>query len=178
MKKALSPAVALTLCCTLAACGQSAVSAPAATAAPTPSAAPTAAPIATVEAAATPAPTDDAPIRLRLTFDGGEAVVALYDNAASADLLTLLPLEVSFEDYNATEKIATLPRSLTTAGAPDGFEPRVGDFAYYAPWGNLSVFYRDFRYSEQLVSLGVFESGLEEMTALSGSFTVNIEIFD
>jgi hypothetical protein len=30
----------------------------------------------------------------------------------------------------------------------------VGDITYYAPWGNLAIFYRDFGYSPGLVRLG------------------------
>jgi hypothetical protein len=50
-------------------------------------------------------------------------------------------LSLTLEDYAATEKVATLERRLTTAGAPAGTPPAVGDFSYYAPWGNLAIFY-------------------------------------
>lgn len=43
-----------------------------------------------------------------------------------------------------------LPARLSTAGAPEGIGPAVGDIAYYAPWGNLVLFYRDFGYSKGL----------------------------
>jgi hypothetical protein len=40
------------------------------------------------------------------------------------------------------------PRKLSTSGARPGSDPDVGDIAYYAPWGNLALFYRNFGYSE------------------------------
>lgn len=40
-----------------------------------------------------------------------------------------------------------------------------GDIAYYAPWGNLAIFHREFGYSSGLVRLGRLDSGVE---ALSG----------
>ena len=32
---------------------------------------------------------------------------------------------------------------LSTDGAPAGVDPEIGDIAYYAPWGNLALFYSD-----------------------------------
>jgi hypothetical protein len=56
----------------------------------------------------------------------------------------------------------------------DGFEPSAGDIAFYAPWGNLAVFYRGFRYSPGLVSLGRIDSGLETLSR-PGPMTTRIE---
>jgi hypothetical protein len=49
----------------------------------------------------------------------------------------------------------------------------VGDIAYYAPWGNLAIFYRDFGYSSGLVKLGRLDSGVE---VLSGRGAVRVTI--
>ena len=46
--------------------------------------------------------------------------------------------------------------------------------SYYAPWGNLAFFRKDFRYSSGLVRLGKIESGLEAMS-LTGPVDVLIE---
>ncbi|WP_370589969.1 cyclophilin-like fold protein [Undibacterium sp. 14-3-2] len=43
----------------------------------------------------------------------------------------------------------------------DGGEPAIGDITYYAPWGNLVIFYKDFAYSEGLIKLGKIDSDLE-----------------
>lgn len=118
------------------------------------------------------------PVKVRLLFNGQEAVVSLSDNPASRDFIALLPLTMTFEDYNRTEKISTLPRKLNINGAPSSCDPVVGSFTYYAPWGNLAIFYRDFRHSPGLVPLGQVESGLEELTAQPGEFTVHLEIMD
>lgn len=78
------------------------------------------------------------------------------------------------EDYNSTEKVSDFPRRLSTEGAPEGFDPSVGDITYYAPWGNLAVFYRDFGYSRCLVRLGRMESGIEILKQ-HGPLRVTIE---
>ncbi len=114
--------------------------------------------------------------RIKLTVNGNEEVfVKLDDNQADQDFLEMLPLTLTFEDFNSTEKIATLPKELSTDGQPSGYTPEIGDFAYYAPWGNISVFYKDFRYSNSLYKLGTIESGTEIFENLNDDFEVTIE---
>ena len=113
--------------------------------------------------------------RIKLTVDGNEIFVNLDDNQASREFLGMLPLTLTFEDFNSTEKIATLPNELSTEGLPSGYTPEVGDFSYYAPWGNISIFYKDFRYSNSLYKLGTIESGTEILGNMSGDFEVTIE---
>lgn len=43
------------------------------------------------------------------------------------------------------------------------------------PWGNISVFYKDFRYSNSLYKLGTIESGTEILGNLNNDFEVTIE---
>ena len=95
-------------------------------------------------------------MKMKLQIQAGERILTatLYDNPATRALIVQLPLTLTLKDYNGTEKIADLPKKLPTTGAPDGFDPETGDIAYYAPWGNLAIFYRDFRYSQNLVLLG------------------------
>lgn len=113
--------------------------------------------------------------RIKLTVNGNEIFVNLDESQASRELLEMLPLTLTFEDFNNTEKIATLPDELSTEGLPSGYTPEVGDFSYYAPWGNISVFYKDFRYSNSLYKLGRVESGIEILENMNGNFEVTIE---
>jgi hypothetical protein len=84
-------------------------------------------------------------------------------------------LTLTLKDYAATEKISDLPRKLSTQGAPPGCDPAVGDITYYAPWGNLALFYKDFGYSNGLVKLGNIDSGVKALNR-SGPLTVIIEL--
>lgn len=114
-------------------------------------------------------------MKIRITVAAGRSVTAtLAPNATARDFASLLPLSLTLKDYASTEKVADLPRRLTTDGAPDGFDPSAGDVAYYAPWGNLAIFYKDFQYSPGLVRLGVLEGGVETLTA-SDSVSITIE---
>lgn len=114
-------------------------------------------------------------VRLKLTVNGNNLYVRLNDSQASNNLLEMLPLTLEFEDFNNTEKIAYLPSELNVDGAPSGYVPERGDFAYYVPWGNLSIFYNDFRYSDSLVKLGEIESGIDDLENIDGSFEMTIE---
>jgi hypothetical protein len=110
-------------------------------------------------------------MKIRIIIDGAELTATLEDNVASRDFAALLPLDLTLEDYNGTEKIADLPSRLSTKGMPEGVDPEIGDITYFAPWGNLALFYRDFGYARGLVRLGRVESGVEGLAgggALSG----------
>lgn len=115
---------------------------------------------------------------VKMTVGENELYITIYDNPTSRDFLSKLPLTLIFEDYNATEKISYLPETLTTEDAPDSFDPDVGDVALYAPWGNLSVFYKDFRDSAGLVSIGHIDEGIEILTRTDGSFTAVLELIE
>jgi hypothetical protein len=84
---------------------------------------------------------------------------SLDDTAAARDFAALLPLTLTVRDFHRTEKISDLPRRLSTEDAPSGTEAIAGDITYYAPWGNLAIFYRDFEYSPGLVRLGRLDTG-------------------
>jgi hypothetical protein len=114
-------------------------------------------------------------MRIRIDVDGGAVMATLDDNSQAAkDFIALLPLTLMLNDYNATEKVSDLPRRLSTKGAPPGFDPSSGDIAYYAPWGNLAIFYKDFGFSSGLIKLGTIESGLDRLAP--GSLSVTIEL--
>lgn len=97
---------------------------------------------------------------IRIILGTNIITAQLADNSASRDFLSLLPLQLELNDYASTEKVADLPKQLAVTDTPAGFEPSAGDIAYYAPWGNLAIFYRDFGYANRLVNLGRITEGL------------------
>lgn len=115
-------------------------------------------------------------MKLNMKTDKGMVHARLYDNAAAKDFIALLPLTLTLEDYNKTEKIAGLPKRLSTSGAPDGYTPHKGDIAFYAPWGNLCIFYHDFRYSSGLVQLGKIDDDGVSKLVTADPVTITIDI--
>lgn len=112
--------------------------------------------------------------RIRMVFGGYEVVVSIFDTPAGRDFMSLLPLQAEFTDFAGKEKIAYLPRKLTTSGAPT-VRSMQGDFAYFRPWGNLAVFYKGFGSSDQVTVLGRIESGKERLASMGGSFNAMLE---
>jgi len=101
-------------------------------------------------------------MRISIEIEGAVVSGTLEDSEAAGDFASLLPLE----DYAATEKISDLPKPASTSGAPAGITSKVGDLAYYAPWGNRAIFHKDFRYSSDLVRLDTLDSGSELLRRL------------
>ncbi|MBU3201150.1 hypothetical protein KPL48_17915 [Clostridium estertheticum] len=114
-------------------------------------------------------------VRIRLTFNNKEIIVKMNDSPTSLNFVEKLPMTLSFKNYGGTEKISYLPQKLSTKGSPSGYDPSVGELAYYAPWGNICFYYHDFGYSTGLVPLGSIESGIEYLKSLDGDFTVTIK---
>ena len=99
-------------------------------------------------------------MRISIDLGGTTLAATLEDNPSARDFAALLPLTLSFEDYASTEKIAYLPRRLRTEGSGPFAATAIGDLNYYAPWGNLAIFYRPYRYSSGLVRLGRLDGDL------------------
>ncbi len=99
----------------------------------------------------------------------------LDDTAAARDFGSLLPIALIMDDYARTEKIADLPKRLSIAGAPAGATPTAGDICYYAPWGNLALFYRGAAHARGLVQLGRLVEGVETLVG-AGPLSVNIRV--
>ncbi|BAY99202.1 hypothetical protein NIES37_31810 [Tolypothrix tenuis PCC 7101] len=101
----------------------------------------------------------------------------LLDSKTTQDFISLLPLTLTLEDYAKTEKISYLSRKLSTEDAPPGSDPAFGDIAYYAPWGNLAMYYGDSGYANGLIILGKIDGGIEAFN-VPGSVKVTIELVE
>ncbi|RYD32294.1 MAG: hypothetical protein EOP86_16020 [Verrucomicrobiaceae bacterium] len=98
---------------------------------------------------------------------GGKTVFAtMRDSRAAQEFLALLPLTLDLTDYAGAEKISDLPKKLTKEGAPSGSDASAGDIAYYAPWGNLAIFYKNAPYAEGLIIIGRIVTDLNVLTEL------------
>ena len=113
--------------------------------------------------------------KLKMTVNGQEVAITLYDTPAANALYDMLPLDLNFEDFNGIEKISYLSQELPTEGEPDGCDPDVGDLCLYAPWGNLSIFYQDFRYSDSLIMLGHIDSGMDVISEMEENTSIVLE---
>ena len=113
-------------------------------------------------------------MKILIKFKHAEVRATLADTPAARDFASLLPLKLKLSDYASTEKVADLPRRLSTAGEPAGAKAAVGDITYYAPWGNLAIFYKPFGHSQGLVHLGAVDDGMRAFN-FDGMEAVTIE---
>jgi len=119
-------------------------------------------------------PMEVAMTRIFVTVGNETLSATLDDTPAGRDFAALLPLELSLSDYHATEKVADLPRKLDTSDAPASYSPKTGDITYYAPWGNLAIFYEPFRTSSGLVRIGAFDGPIDALLQ-DGTIPIRIE---
>lgn len=110
--------------------------------------------------------------KIKINIGDKYLIATLIDNATTRNFLAMLPLTLKLEDYANTEKISYLNPKLSTEGAPKGCDPEIGDITYYAPWGNLAIFYKEFGFANGLIKLGKIEGDIsllnskDELTAI------------
>jgi hypothetical protein len=113
---------------------------------------------------------------IRITGDNRPIDAQLADNPTAQDLADQLPLTLTFRDLNSVEKIAELPRPLTTEGVPEGDDPDIADIGYYAPSNDLVLYYGDVGYWNGIVRIGRFDTAdLEFIRGQPDGFQVRIE---
>lgn len=121
------------------------------------------------------APNQETSMRIRIEFNGASINATLYDNPSARDFTSMLPLDLTIDDYSINEKIAYLPRKLTEEGGGPFGNEAPGDLAYYAPWGNLVFFYGSYRYSSGLIRLGRIDGDIAPLL-VRGKFDLHIEL--
>lgn len=99
--------------------------------------------------------------------DGSSVIFELNDSPAATSLYNQLPLSVELEDYAGSEKIFYPPKELDTSNSPIAQGP-AGTLAYYAPWGDVAIFYSECNGSTGLYELGEAISNTELIPIMSG----------
>ena len=115
-------------------------------------------------------------MKLSMQVGGKTVSIALTDNVATQCLIAQLPADLEFKDFNNTEKITYLPNKINVDGAPKGHAPKAGDMCIYVPWGNICIFYHDYKYTGDLVYLGHVEAGLDTLSVQQNDFKVNLSV--
>ena len=115
--------------------------------------------------------TDMESTQIAVTCGDVQVVYALNDSPAAQSLLSQLPLTVEVEDFSTNEKVFYPPQELDTANTPLA-EGGAGTLAYYAPWGDVVLFYDSFSANSSLFELGEAVSGAENIGQMSGTITV------
>ena len=109
--------------------------------------------------------------QIAVTCGDVQVVYALNDSPAAQSLLSQLPLTVAVEDFSTNEKVFYPPQELDTTDTPLA-EGGAGTLAYYAPWGDVVLFYDSFSANGSLYELGEAVSGAEDISQMTGTITV------
>lgn len=104
--------------------------------------------------------------------DGQNIVFRLNDSPAANALYEQLPLTIPVEDYSHNEKIFYPPNELNTNDTPLA-RGSSGTLAYYAPWGDVVLFYGEFDGAGGLYELGEAVSGTDRIESLTGEIQIN-----
>ena len=100
-------------------------------------------------------------MKIKITVGQRVITATMADNAAAQDFVSRLPLEVTLNDYNNTEKIFYPSPKL--------------DITIYAPWGNVAIFYKKWSQSSDLILIGSIDGdGIKALSVL-GDLTVKFE---
>ena len=108
--------------------------------------------------------TDPWPAYIAAMLEGVRRFDTAALDAVYNDALSLYPIE----------RVSSLPRKLSTRGAPEGMAPVAGELTHYAPWGNLALFVEGRTWSRSLLPLGKVDDGLP-LLSQPGPYSVRIE---
>jgi hypothetical protein len=114
-------------------------------------------------------------MKISVTEIGKTTIFQLNNSNAARELAAQLPLSIKVENYGGIEKIFYPPKKLDTKNTPRA-NAVAGTLAYYAPWGDVVMFYDDFGSASGLYELGHAVDGSENIRGMSGE--IQIETVD
>ena len=89
--------------------------------------------------------------QIKMTTANHQVIITLNDSKAAADLMAMLPLELTLVDRNDFAKGMRLPSALTDDEAVTR-EYEIGDFGYWSLGPDLAIFYDDI-YEQTIVDV-------------------------
>lgn len=108
--------------------------------------------------------------QISVTNNDIKIIFELNDSIASEELYNQLPLEVNVENFSDNEK-TFYPEKLNVSNTPLA-DAKKGTLCYYAPWGDVVMFYKDYGKGSSLYELGECISGEDDIEKLSGTIKV------
>jgi hypothetical protein len=114
---------------------------------------------------------EETKMQISVQANGETTIFELNDGKAAKELYEQLPLTVDVEDFSNDEKIFYPPKKLDTTNTPMA-NAKSGTLAYYAPWGDVVMFYDKFGSASGLYELGNVVSGGEHIKNMSGTIQI------
>lgn len=111
--------------------------------------------------------------QISVQFGENTVIYELNDSPAADSLYEQLPSTTEVEDFSTNEKIFYPSQELDTSDSPVA-EGGAGTLAYYAPWGDVVMFYDDYSANSSLFELGHAVSGGEQIGEMSGTIVIDV----
>lgn len=110
---------------------------------------------------------------LIIVSDGENSITYELNNSTAAlDLYNQLPLTVDVDNFSANEKIFYPENKLDIKDTPNATSGNSGALCYYAPWGDVVMFYDSYSSSSGLYELGKAVDNVDKIKDLNGKITI------
>lgn len=109
-------------------------------------------------------------MKIRVTNNNLTIDYELNASSAAKDLFSQLPITTEIKNYSDDEKIF-YPKELDTSSTPSA-NAKTGDLGYFAPWGDVVLYYKDFGSYPGFYVLGKVIDGKSSIEKLSGQVTI------
>lgn len=106
--------------------------------------------------------------------DSVAAIGEIYFSPAGKSFIALLPLTLTVDDYNHSEKLGTIEEKLNITGMVNNHNPQKGDIAFYLPWNSISIYYIDYGITKDLYQIGKVTWGLDNIIKQNTKFIMTI----
>ena len=111
-------------------------------------------------------------MQIKVSDKTNTIIYELNDSTAATELYNQLPLTTEVENFSSNEKIFYPPNELSTENTKRADSKGEGVLAYYAPWGDVVMFYDSFSSASGLYELGTVVEGSNQIRKLTGEITV------
>jgi len=112
---------------------------------------------------------EETTLQISVSTNGNTIIYELNDSQAVKDLYEQLPLTVEAETYANNETMFYPPSALDVSDNALASGGGSGTIAYYAPWGDVVMYYDSFEAASGLHELGKVASGSEYIENMSGT---------
>lgn len=110
-------------------------------------------------------------MQIQIASDNTAIIYELNDSTVAKSLYEQLPLTLEVQDYSDNEKIFYPPSPLDISDAPLAQGP-AGTLAYYEPWGDVVMFYKESNGANGLYALGKATTSIEDLKNLTGTLHI------
>ncbi len=111
-------------------------------------------------------------MKMRVSDGSHNIIFELNDSESAKSLYEQLPLTLQVDNFSSNEKIFYPTNELNTDNTPHANGGGAGTLAYYAPWGDVVMFYDSFSSASGLYELGSAIEGRDQIESLSGEIII------